>query len=95
MPVKEEMHRHSAEVPDCMGIQDPEQRREVEQLQQGQAMEQHHHHATLPPVGQCPPVLPAPTQPPQQVHYACGRDREQEVVERGGNEEREGGGGRG
>lgn len=64
------MDRYGAEVPHCMSIEDPEHWGEVQQLQQGQTMKQKHHQATLPPIWQGPPVLPAPTQPPQQVHQA-------------------------
>lgn len=67
------MDRYGAEMPHCMSIEDPEHWGEVQQLQQGQTMKQQHHQATLPPIWQGPPVLPAPTQPPQQVHQAWGR----------------------
>ncbi|TNN51698.1 hypothetical protein EYF80_038110 [Liparis tanakae] len=49
-----------------VSVEDPEHRGEVQQLQEGQAVEQQHHQGALPPVGQGPPVLPAPTQPPQE-----------------------------
>lgn len=35
---EEDMDRDGADVPDGVGIQDPEERREVEQLEQGQAL---------------------------------------------------------
>lgn len=73
IPVEKEMDWYGAEVPHCMSIEDPEHRGEVQQLQQSQTMKQHHHQATLPPIWQGTPVLPAPTQPPQQVHQAWER----------------------
>lgn len=69
-PVEEEVDRYGAQMPDSVSIQDPEHRGEIQELQQGQAMKEHHHQAALPPVRQRPPVLPAPAQPPQQVHHA-------------------------
>lgn len=69
-PVEKEVHWYGAEVPHSVSVEDPEHRGEVEQLQQGQTMKQQHHQAALPPVRQGPPVLPAPTQPPQEVHHA-------------------------
>lgn len=75
-PVEKEMDRYGAEMPHCMSIEDPEHWGEVQQLQQGQTMKQQHHQATLPPIWQGPPVLPAPTQPPQQVHQAWERQKQ-------------------
>lgn len=75
LPVEQEVDRYGAQVPHGVRVEDPEHGGEVEQLQQGQAVEQHHHQATLPPVGQSAPVLPAPAQPPQQVHHAW-KDKE-------------------
>lgn len=69
-PVEKEVHRYGAEVPHSVSVEDPEHWGEVQQLQQGQAVKHHHHQAALPPVWQGPPVLPAPTQPPQEVHHA-------------------------
>lgn len=69
-PVEKEMDRYGAEVPHSMSIQDPEHWGEVKQLKQSQTMKQQHHQTALPPVRQGPPVLPAPTQPPQEVYHA-------------------------
>lgn len=50
VPVEEEVDGDSAQVPGGVSVQHPEERREVEELEQRQAMKQHHHHAALPPV---------------------------------------------
>lgn len=69
-PVEQEVDRDGAQVPGGVSVQHPEERREVKEFEQRQAVQQHHHHATFPPVQQRPPVLPAPAEPPQQVHHA-------------------------
>lgn len=74
-PVEKEMDRYGAEVPHSMSVEDPQHWGEVKQLEQGQTMKQQHHQATFPPIWQGPPVLPTPTQPPQQVHQAWGGDK--------------------
>lgn len=46
-PEKEDVDGYGADVPDGMSIQDPEEGWEVEQLQQGQPLEQQDHPHTL------------------------------------------------
>lgn len=70
VPVEEEVDRDGAQVPGGVRVQHPKEWWEVKELEQRQAMQQHHHHPTFPPVQQRSPVLPAPTEPPQQVHHA-------------------------
>lgn len=63
------MDRDGADVPDGVGIQDPEERWEVQEFQQGQPLQQQDHHHALVHVRQTP-IPQAPSQPPQHVHQA-------------------------
>lgn len=56
-PEKEDVNRNGADVPDGVGVQDPEEGREVEQFQQGQSLQQQDHHHALPHVWEPPEVL--------------------------------------
>lgn len=70
-PEEKDVNGDGADVPDGMGIQDPEERREVQQLEQGQPLQQQDHLHTLVHVRQA--LVPqAPGQPPCRIHQAWG-----------------------
>lgn len=71
-PEEEDVNGDGADVPDGMRIQDPEERREVQQLEQGQPLQQQDHCHALVHMRQ--PLVPqAPGQPPCRVQQAWAR----------------------